>query len=737
MKKLRILITPIITLMLVLILGVTTFSWYTGIDSANLDVNNIQGNETIVNVSSALEGENADLIKVGDIYEYSSTNAMYKVRDSGEINGYAGQTGRLRDSLEDKAYIIFFGVSVYSNKKAQEWSKLDYGYIESCDITLASGEVEHHEPEEGHMGLDEFRVIFLEKTNYAKKYYYFREVNEMSVANKDEESNRINFFIGLKFHDGSNNVFPFSARKYMGSKFELNIKFDSTENNSFMQLRVLHPDQGQKVLADDETYTYKNQNCTYYDYIKQEGSNGDFMKQYTFATSDGQPFDLHEGDIINPYNKLTRTTYHVFDNWTDVTDTDGDANGDTFTMPKAENGKSLNDFVFYVKIYTNKISCYVQYPFDTYYYKGGNNGWKNAKMTEVNKDTSTKFYNYYSDEDNTVASQTRVEKNETMYQHAKDLYDTAFSYDKNGDNSAIPSTVLGQAKKGYFNGTTYANADTWSSWGNNYTQLSNDGGAREVFKDVTDYQMYYIDVVSDNVFEFLVFDTSDHYYKNSFNTDASNYKAGNGRWRIYLLVNQDTSKGLEIEGNNGTSSFRNGRDYKYRSVVIYEKIGDYDLAEDSFYIRGSFNNWEALDAYKFTYVPETITERGFTDPAHYEVKVSLDAKRKYIDSNGKEREANHEFKIANATFGVSWALDGFVSQDRIIPTDLAELGLNNATNPLSDYFEPQDENSQMSNIVLKRSGTYTFRLYYYLTTNSEGLPVTTAFIYVTGYEELI
>lgn len=735
MRKLRMWLTPIITLMLVVILGTASFSWYSSYQTIDFDST---ANAVLI-TPNVPEGDNASLDPIGDEYNYSSNTSVYTVPATKKVQGYAGQTGRLKDSYEDRAYIIYYSVTVSTTR--DDWSKLDYAYIDKCTITLADGTVEEHEPDPGALGLDEFRVIFLTKTNYAKSTYYFKEANVMTIESQNTMAKSVSFFVGVQFHDGNaNNIFPYSDTKYIGSSFNLSIKFDSSESNTFYKLAVLHPDQEYGSLEEGESYTYENGNYSYYDYSSStdgDGSSSSYLKQYVFKNSEKSNFDLHAGDRIYPYNALTRTYFTAFENWTDYTDSNSDGTNDTFTLPEAEGDASINDFVFYVKVYSNNVSCYVVYPFETYYFKGGNNGWKNAKMNELTSSDTSNFYSYY--DGNGDASVSPVEDTtETMYEHAKDLYTTAFSYTTATASSSTLSTLQKiQAKKGYFNGVSNTSADSWSDGTYTYTQQSSDEGAKGYFDTLTDYHIYYIDVSYDNIFEFCVFDTSDHYYKNSFNSGAGNFKVTNGIWRVYLLLCEDTTQTVTIDKVQGTTTETITENYKYRSIVLFEQIGDVETTNPEFWIKGSMNGWSTNDAYKFTYVDEsTTTVNGVSvrNPAHYELTVYLTATYQTTDSTGSAVTANHEFKFSDANWAVSWAAEAFAGLGEEVPTEISALGLNHVTYPLSSYFTYNEQNPNMANIVLKQTGTYKFSLYYLMYVDDDG-PHQNAFVYVTYYNQ--
>ena len=228
-----------------------------------------------------------------------------------------------------------------------------------------------------------------------------------------------------------------------------------------------------------------------------------------------------------------------------------------------------------------------------------------------------------------------------------------------------------------------------------------------------------------------------HYYKNSFNSGDGNFKVTNGIWRIYLLLCEDETQTVTIDKVQGTTSETITENYKYRSVVLYEQIGDVATSDPEFWIKGTMNAWSTNDAYKFTHVAEsttTVNGVNVTNPAHYELTVYMTATYQTTDSTGSSVTANHEFKFSDENWAVSWAAEAFAGLGEDIPDEISALGLNHVTYPLSSYFTYNEENPNMANIVLKQTGTYKFSLYYLMYVDDDG-PHQNAFVYVTYYNQ--
>ena len=64
----------------------------------------------------------------------------------------------------------------------------------------------------------------------------------------DSTNKIIIFYIGVQFHDDSSNRFPYSDTKYIGSTFKLNIKFDSSVDNSFYKIAVFRKNESSEYV---------------------------------------------------------------------------------------------------------------------------------------------------------------------------------------------------------------------------------------------------------------------------------------------------------------------------------------------------------------------------------------------------------------------------------------------------------------------------------------------------------
>lgn len=730
-SKIKFLLTPILTAMLAFIMVVTSFSWYQ-IKSSEIKVEP----QTVSVTTKAPEGDNAEIFPINDVYEYNKVTTNYIVANTGIINGYLGQTGLTADSAEDRAYTIFYKVEVTSSNP-EGFSTLDYAYVDALQILNAKGEeIVNRNAEadsDSDYGLSEFRIIFLEKLDISSgTQYYFKKTNLMTPDVTDSTNKIIIFYIGVQFHDDSSNRFPYSDTKYIGSTFKLNIKFDSSVDNSFYKIAVFRKNESSEYV---EKYQY--------DYVTKQAitdEKGNYTHtQYQFKTTDTQKFDIQAGDRIKGYNKLTRTYYNNFENWTNVLDIDNDNINDTYEIPEVPDYyKSqkdiLNNYIFNVNVYPTSVKIYNVCPFTQYFIKGGFNSWDNVEMDEVN---------------------TSVEK-----EAAIKLYKKVFSKDQTLlSNSTYLKPIANSA---FVQGTTEAGSFVWY---NNYTDdnknqvsqtftVSSDSGAKSFFdleKSPNNYLLYTTTFSSSSITDFCIFDSNELYYKNSFNDKAPDYKVLNGEWKVYLLllpVSDSTAvtinKSEKVGNSDPVSSSYTTNSEKYRSVVIYQKVKDVAAAQLDFYIKGTMNSWSVTEKYKMS--AQTLdAEKGITIP-YYTITVYFDA---LYDDSGKYK--NHEFKFSDTNWGVNWSTDGF-AVGRDLPNkvttqmtalkikDILDTRAYNASgkytqNNLRYYFGLNDENSNMANIKIVRSGTYTFYLFYDAYVKDTGEVTQDAYIFLTKYQE--
>lgn len=731
-SKIKFLLTPILTAMLAFIMVVTSFSWYQ-IKSSEIKVEP----QSVSVTTKAPEGDNAEIFPINDVYEFNKVTSNYIVANTGIINGYLGQTGLETDSADDRAYIIFYKVEV-SSSDPDRFSTLDYAYVDSLEILDSNGNLMVSKDSEtdstDNYGLDEFRIIFLEKTDISSNsQYYFKKTNLMTPDVTDSTNNTITFFIGVQFHDNSTTRFPYSDTKYIGSKFKLNIKFDSSVNNSFYKIALFRKNAETEKYEEIDLYDYSEKSTA-------TDSTGAYT-QYKFKdTNKDHPFDIKPGDRIYGYNKLTRTYYDYFENWTNILDLNNDSTYDTYQIPEVPSTYSediLNDYEFNIKVYANTVKIYNVCPFTQFFIKGGYNSWSNVQMDELtdptNKARAIDLYKRIYAQDDTLISQMSYLKPLT-----------------------INPFVVGSSKAG--------KAATWTQTNKDESvekhEALNDNGALSYFDfdSNKNYPIYTTTFSTSTITEFCVFDSNEQYYKNSFNDSQGNYKLLNGEWRIYLLVipekeiNDSTkvtiTKTTTLGNSEPVVTTYEKNMAKYRSVVIYEKIGEVAADKVDFYIKGHMNSWSATEKYKLTYVEENVSV------PYYWCKVYFDA----TFSNSDGTYSNYEFKFSDLTWGVSWSTDGFAinhvdsNGKSTVPTkvtdQLSALGLSdilttrdyNSTgvytpNNLRYYFGLNDDNSNMANIKIVRSGTYTFYMFYDVYITDTGDIVQDAYVFLVDYKE--
>lgn len=286
--------TPVITFLMALILVTTTLAWYTFV----LESEDSSCSTSITaTINEGGEGYDAIIDIIGDSYSNSFTKDddgnvtdFYTVDSSTEFAGYCGQTGLPDlDSVYDVPYIIFIkavievpdlekygsidmayvnGVSIYWEKDENgngfdqnlinNISDLDFlddekiAYLDSNDEEVATYEEAKRlqidlNPicdEEGNvtspneLSYNQWKVIMLEKESVNETIYKFASSSIM-ILDKDDpatENGSLVYYIGIKFHNGSNNRFVFSDTMFTGCQFTLDLKFVSSTNNKYITL---------------------------------------------------------------------------------------------------------------------------------------------------------------------------------------------------------------------------------------------------------------------------------------------------------------------------------------------------------------------------------------------------------------------------------------------------------------------------------------------------------------------
>lgn len=390
--KLKLIFPPLVVALAVCIIAMS-LAWYT--DSSG------EWPRSDVSVTTAKNdqqsGTAAIISTIADSYDVVEGN--YSVINTGTISGYTGQTGDSKQNAADRAYIIFYKVTLV-NDDPKELEAYDYAYISECIITWANSDKteEYVYGTSNDYALTHFQVIFLKKQELSSGKYTFSSSNSLIIDSSGSDR-QVTFFIGLQFYNPNlGQDFIFSDTSYIGSKFALTLQFEQSSNMAFFytSLRDASKSSSDDLALDGNGYQIKFDSSTgsedqKYRLIKtpqvDEDTAEDPGSDYGSLVATYQVSEalyLKAQTTLKVYNTLAKfhitdyanNDYKIFKYCYDYAN-DGAGN---FSYYENDDGYPIRTDGYYkirLRVYENGYKIWIEYPEDitNFYLKGGYNAW--------------------------------------------------------------------------------------------------------------------------------------------------------------------------------------------------------------------------------------------------------------------------------------------------------------------------------------------------------------------------